>query len=355
MDELAEFEAQLKAAAPQGEVMENKPEEEKQETQPAPEAPEAAQIPAAEPEAAAPLTKAEESFEAFTIEPQAQPAPEAAQAPAAESEGLVIEPAVKAADAGISLELEARPAPEAAETLQLEQPGMIVAAPQESAPAAGGIELSIGSQPGNAQPFGIPASASKAEETLPGLAFESASAAVSGGQTPSGDETLVVPPPAGAAGGEDKTVIFEAGNPPGVTSRSQAGDLAGLAEKSVPEGIPAERVRALAFLYSAEDKALCATVLSELDAICLKSATKPMFVKRVSVGECAADANANYILQTVTDAGAQGLVCVGAIPQEKIYEIENAFTSSGGFFRHYDSVGFSHSVALDLVSDLILR
>ena len=123
----------------------------------------------------------------------------------------------------------------------------------------------------------------------------------------------------------------------------------------MPEGIPAERVRALCFLYAPEEKALCATVLSELDAICLKSAEKPMFVKRASVQECAPELNANFIMQSVTDAGGQGLICVGAIPQEKIYEVENTFTSSGGFFRHYDSASFTHSAALDLVMDLILR
>jgi hypothetical protein len=326
MDELAEFEAQLKAAAPKGEAMEKKPEEEKQDVQPAEEA---VQLPAAEP---APAPAAEPAgIEAFIIEPQ--PAAAEPETPA--------------------LEVQAQPVPQAEETLQLERPGAVNAAPAEPAPASGGIELSIG-QPESTQQFGVPQASAKAEETLPGgLAFEPASAAVSGG--PSGDETLVVPPPAAASGEEDKTVIFEVGAGPGITSRSQAGDLAGLAERPVPEGIPAERVRTIAFLYATEDKALCATVLAELDAICLKSASKPMFVKRSSVRECAPDMNANYILQTVTDAGAQGLVCVGSVPQEKLYEIESAFSTSGGFFRHYDSAGFSHSSALDLVTDLILR
>ncbi|HAT73041.1 MAG TPA: hypothetical protein DCS63_09525 [Elusimicrobia bacterium] len=357
VDELAEFEKQMKAAVPQGGTIVDMPEEKKPEAQPAPEA---AQVPAAEPEAPEAISpKAEMGFEAFTIEPETRPATEAAQA--GEPEGLIIEPSAKAEGGdGLTLDLETRPATEAAGTLQLEQPGAIGAAPQEPAPAAGGIELSIGGQPESAGTPGTQDSSSKAEETLQGMAFEPASAAISGGQdsssTPfSGDETLVVPPPSGGSGDEERTVIFEAGAVPGIVSGAQAGDLVVLAEKPAPEGIPAERLRSLAFLYSAEDKALCATVLAELDAICLKSATKPMFIKRASVRECAADVNANYVLQAVTDAGAQGLVCVGAIPQEKIYEIENAFSSSGGFFRHYDSASFSHSTALDLVSDLILR
>ena len=385
MNELADFEKQLNAAAPQGEAMENKPEEQKPEIQQEPEglvlepaskpetgfegltiepetqaAPEAAQTPAGEPEGLVlePASKPETGFEGLTLEPETQAAPEAAQTPAGEPEGLVLEPASKpeAGFEGLTLEPEPQAAPEAAETLQLEPSSAVNAAP------AAGIELSIGSQP-EAQPAAVqpePLPADKAEETLsvsprePGLVLEPASAAISGSAA-SGDETLVMPPPAGGSGEEDKTVIFEAGAGPGVTSRSQAGDLAGLAERPVPEGIPAERVRSVCFFYASEDKALCATVLAELDSICLKSAAKPMFVKRASVRECDPEMNANYILQTVTDAGGQGLVCVGAIPQEKLYEIETAFSGSGGFFRHYDSAGFSHSSALDLVTELILR
>lgn len=361
-DELADFEEQLKAAVPQGEAMENKPEEEKPAVQPE-------QQPSAAPEAQ--TAGPEIDFGSLTMEPEVKVEP--AAAPAAEQEApaagktagpeidfgsLTIEPEVKAeAVAGETLQLEpaaqAAAGPEAG-TLQLEPQ---VQQP-EAAPAAGGLELSLGSPASeSAQPE--PPPADKADETLsvgrqePGLVLEPASAAVSGA-APSGDETLVVPPPSGS-GDEEKTVIFEAGAAPGITSRSQAGDLAGLAGRSVPEGIPAERVRALCFLYAPEDKALCATVLSELDAICLKSSDKPMFVKRASVQECSPDLNANYILQSVTDAGGQGLICVGSIPQEKIYEVENTFSSSGGFFRHYDSSSFTHSAALDMVMDLILR
>ena len=357
-DELADFEKQLKAAVPQGEAMENKPEEEQPAAAP--------EVPAAEKTAGPEI-----DFGSLTLEPEvkAEPAAEPVLESAAAQEAPAVEKtAGPEIDFGsLTLEPEAKAEPAAGETLQLETAAQAAAGPQEgalqlepqvqqpeAAPAAGGLELSLGSPVSeSAQP------ADKAEETLsvgrpePGLVLESASAAISGA-APSGDETLVVPPPSGS-GDEEKTVIFEAGSAPGITSRSQAGDLAGLAGRTVPEGIPAERVRALCFLYAPEEKALCATVLSELDAICLKSAEKPMFVKRASVQECAPELNANFIMQSVTDAGGQGLICVGAIPQEKIYEVENTFTSSGGFFRHYDSASFTHSAALDLVMDLILR
>ncbi len=349
-DELAEFEKQLAAAVPQ-------PQE------PAPAAPAAAE------EA---ISLEPQQAETLNLEPQAAetPQPEAAAAAQepAQAGGLELslsqepqpEPAAAAQEpaqaGGLELSLSQEPQPEAAAAAQ-EPPqagGLELSLsqePQEPAPAApSGLELSISPQPEAAAP---------AEETLSvgrppeGLVLEPASAAISGA-APSGDETLVVPPPAGAPE-EEKTVIFEAGAAPGITSRSQAGDLAGLAGRQPPEGLPAERVRSLAFLYAPEDKALCATILSELDAICLKSPEKPMFVKRASVAECDPSLNGNYIMQSVADSGAQGLVCVGAIPQEKIYEVESVFTAANGFFRHYDSGSFTHSAALDLVLDLILR
>ena len=230
-------------------------------------------------------------------------------------------------------------------------------------PAAGGIELSpsldlSGAQP---QPEG-------ADQTIPGGVGLELSVGQSpqepapdmpggvglelGGGTAGGEETLVAPPPGGDSDG-DRTMVYQAA--PSNTSRAQAGDLEELAAKQAPEGIPAERLRTLMFLYGPEDKALCATALAELDAICLKSSVKPMFIKRASVKECDPDVNPNYVVQTVTEVGAQGLICLGSVPQEKVYEIENAFGTSGGFFRYYDSSTFSHSAALDLVADLILR
>jgi len=150
-------------------------------------------------------------------------------------------------------------------------------------------------------------------------------------------------------------VVLDAAPHSGTTSRSHSGALPELAARQIPEGIPAERVRSAAFLYSPQEKALCATVLSELDGICLKSASTPMFVRRAYVRECEPEMNANYILQTASDSGAQALLCLGAVPQEKLFELESACSSSGFMFRHYDQADFSHSAALDLVMELILR
>ncbi|PKM98820.1 MAG: hypothetical protein CVU79_00815 [Elusimicrobia bacterium HGW-Elusimicrobia-3] len=262
---------------------------------------------------------------------------EAAAAPAQDSP-FGTEPAAENAAAEPGLELGGQPP--AAGGLEL-SPSLDLSGAQpqpegadQTIPGGVGLELSVG------QPPQEPAAA------MPGGGLE-----LDGG-TPGGEETLVAPAPEGDSEG-DRTMVYQAA--PSNTSRAQAGDLEELAAKQAPEGIPAERLRTLMFLYGPDDKALCATALAELDAICLKSPTKPMFIKRASVKECDPDVNPNYVIQTVTDAGAQGLICLGSVPQEKVYEIENAFGTSGGFFRYYDSSTFSHSAALDLVADLILR
>jgi len=388
MDELAEFERQLRADALQqgGNVENDKPEEEKsaapqpEEIQPSPAArQEPAPLPAAEPT----------GFEAFTIEPSAPETPviqdggevsgEPSAGPAAQAEPAA-EPlqdqpqAEPAAGTGQDLVLEAQP--EAGARQQPAQPAVEELAsgaqpealPETQAAAsqpeisAGGLELpaqaEITMQGENTLQFHAAAlSPEPAPQGGNGIELEPASAVLSvqAPASPSGDETLVVAPPREAAGGEDKTIISEAAGAPGITSRSQAGDLSGLASRPIPEGIPEDRVKSLVFLYALEEKALCASVLSELDAICLKSATKPMFVRRAAVRECEPDISASVLQQSVADLGAAGVICVGAIPVEKVYEIENVFSSSGGFFRHFDSSSFSHSAALDLVSDLILR
>ncbi len=176
-------------------------------------------------------------------------------------------------------------------------------------------------------------------------------------------------PPAVITGGEDnatgiplsiarqeeqKPVLSEAGANPDAASRGQS-DLDSLAGLPVPGGIPPERVRTVAFLYAQEDAALCAEILAELDAICLKSPSKPMFIKRGFVLVCAPGALGTVFMQKVTDAGAAGLICVGNIPPETVCEMENVFNAGGMFFRHFSREAFNHSAALDLVTEFILK
>ena len=384
--ELADLEPQPPAPASEGENMEDKdPEEDKTEIRPPEEA-----FPSAEPEALIiePESKPESSFEAFTIEPAPAETEQEAEKTEAEqqtvsdsipdqteSEGLKLEtafesmggtenepdPAEPGQEASAETELQAEPQAE----IKLEAPSGTGVSPEPSAepsievnqpiqfgsgaePASGsGIELSPGIELG----AGSPSQSLSPDETLPG--GRGMELAGPDSQTSSGDETMVVQPLQPSADSGEETVVFQAG--PATTSRAQAKDLASLAATPVPEGIPEDRVRSLVFLYSPGDEALCATVLAELDSICLKSATKPMFIKRAYVKACDIDSNANFVHQSVADSGAVGLVCIGDVPQDKVYEIENVFASSGGFFRYYDSSTFTHSSALDLITDLILR
>jgi hypothetical protein len=167
------------------------------------------------------------------------------------------------------------------------------------------------------------------------------------------DKTMVIPPSISAPEG-DKTVIYESGAGFGIVPRGGS-DLESLAVKAAPEGIPSDRLRTVAFLYAAEDSGLCADLLSELDAICLKSPSKPMFINRAFVQACEPGNSGNVLMQKVTDAGAVGLICVGNIHQDTIYEVENVFAAGGMFFRHLPRESLSHSAALDLVTEFILK
>ena len=119
--------------------------------------------------------------------------------------------------------------------------------------------------------------------------------------------------------------------------------------------MPEDRIRSLAFLYPEGEEWFCAEVLSELDAICLKSQSNPMFVRRAFVRVFELNTNPNFMFQAVADAKADGLILTGTLPQDKVYELESVFSSSGGLFRRLTEDTFNHSSALDLVSELILR
>lgn len=175
------------------------------------------------------------------------------------------------------------------------------------------------------------------------------------------DFTLKIDPPASAEPGfvikqtnltagaaeEDKTVNIP---PPSVRV-----DFSFMEDKPAPDGIPPERVKTVAFLFAQEDANLCADLLAELDAICLKSASKPMFIKRGFVMICAPGTDGNAYMQKVSESGAMGLICVGNVPRDLLYEIENVFAGAGMFFKHVSHDVFSHSAVLDLLTEIILK
>ena len=282
----------------------------------------------------------EPEFGSFDLAAEVRESPDAASS----AEGAIqLEPAVEVF-AGAD-ELSASPVPEnpaAEETMEF-LPGAAAAQPESSPESL----LTVGNPADG--PLSLPDGP---------LSSPDGPLSASGGNPSSqdeGDKTMVAGATASEGGDAEKTVVMQAFASPGITSRAKMSDLGDLSKKGVPEGIPEERVRSLYFLYSSEGGTLCANLLAEIDAVCLRSQASPMFIKRAGVKVFDPDLNANYVLQTVTDSGAAGLVCVDGIPQEKIYELENAFTSSGVYFKHFDQEGFSHSAVLDMLLEVIVR
>jgi len=260
---------------------------------------------------AAPAAEAAQSADEKTVVLPPQP-----EQPAA-SEGLVLEPAVSI-----------RPA----------EDNVIAAAPAVENPSASGA-------PALEQ---IQSAAFPADEPAPVQPAEGLALAPS---EPAAEERTVVIAPSQSEG--EKTVIFD-----GTASAAPASaprDLGSLSVRPAPENVQPERIRNVAFIYAGGEESFCAEVLADLDAICLKSASSPMFIARSFVDVCEPGTNGNVVMQKVVDAKAAGLVCLGGVAQESVYEMENVFTAAGAFFRHLTRENYSRSAALDLVMEFILK
>ncbi|MCX5786703.1 MAG: hypothetical protein NTX59_13560 [Elusimicrobia bacterium] len=256
-------------------------------------------------------------------------------------------------------------------------------------PEDGGLVIEEpGAAPAGKNPFGddkTPAAAptaAGAEQTpsgYGGLELEPAPAVspakpVAGAPLPPEDGGLVIEEPGAAPAGknpfeDDKTLVIASSSSSGeyehavsdepgqsdFSKRSQSRSLDTLSKKQPPAAVPQERIITVAFLYSEGNESLMTSILSELDAICLKSETKPMFVRRAFVKVYEQDANPNFILKNVSASKAAGLICTGDIPSEKFDDLENVFSPSGLFLRHLTAENFNHSSALDLILELMLR
>jgi len=216
-----------------------------------------------------------------------------------------------------------------------------------------GVSKAVGPQNGQTAAGGGEAVADTEAAPAGGLVLEQPGAVFSKEKSPEGDKTLLIAPSADGAG-DEHAVIYQPGQDT-ASRRPKGADLGALSQKQPPEGVTEERIRSLAFLYPEGEEWFCAEVLSELDAICLKSLSKPIFVRRAFVKVFELNTNPNFMFQAVSDAKAAGLIFAGTLPQDKVYELESVFSSSGGLFRHLTADSFNHSSALDLVSELILR
>jgi hypothetical protein len=162
-------------------------------------------------------------------------------------------------------------------------------------------------------------------------------------------------PEEAAPDASEETIMAAPGDNPSETNRMKyTGNINELIERQVPEGIPDERIKTLVFLYTTTEESLCAEILNTMDTICLKSETKPMFIKRPLVKACEPHLRGDSAQALVTENGAIGLICIGDLPSEMIYDIENVFNSNKMFLQHINKEKFSHELIVDIVADLIL-
>jgi hypothetical protein len=277
-------------------------------------------------------------------EPEAQPGPSA------------LEPEIPAAEiqaGGISLEPqfpmpEETPVPAAEQPAAVEEPQLSVGEPQLTVGEE--PQLSVGSP--ERQPEGLSLG------TRSDTPFESPIEAVTGASSgEAAEEKTVVFGPGqmpDTPGGEE-TLVYQGGDPSATSRMKAEASLPELAAMEAPGTVEQSRIKTLAFMYASGEEKFCADVLATLDAICLKSESRPMFIKRAFVKPCSDDMRGAMAQQMVSDAGAAGLICVGSVSQEALYDIENAFGSSGAFFRHFSQDSFGLTSALDSVLDLILK
>lgn len=266
------------------------------------------------------------------------PAPEAAAEPGPAVPDAAA-PETDARPGGISLEPQLsveEPAPAAGEEPPqgAVEPQLSVGVPE---PQSGGLSL----EPRSDTPFESPIEAVTASAPAP-EASEERTVVFGPGQMP---ET--------PGGGE--TLVYQGGDPTATSRMKAAASLPELAAMEPPGTVDESRIKTMAFLYASGEEKLCADVLATLDSICLKSESRPMFIKRAFVKPCADDMKGELAQQLVAESGAAGVFCVGAVSQEALYDIENSFNSAGLFFRHFSSDSFGLSSALDSVLDLILR
>ncbi|MCK5582396.1 MAG: hypothetical protein KAI33_01320, partial [Elusimicrobiales bacterium] len=153
----------------------------------------------------------------------------------------------------------------------------------------------------------------------------------------------------------EATIMAAPGDNPALRSVIKYdGNIEDLIEKQIPQDIPDERIKPLVFLYTIGDEGLCADILNTMDTICLKSETKPMFIKRPVVKVCEPHMRGDSAQTLVSENEAMGIICVGDMPSEMIYDIENVFSTNKSYFQHINKESFNHELIVDLVADLIL-
>ena len=175
----------------------------------------------------------------------------------------------------------------------------------------------------------------------------------------SDDETAEQPAAVNEGDGQEDageaTIMAAPGDNPALRSVIKYdGNIEDLIEKQIPQDIPDERIKPLVFLYTIGDEGLCADILNTMDTICLKSETKPMFIKRPVVKVCEPEIKGDSAQTLVAEHNALGLICVGEMPHEMIYDIENVLNTNKIYLQHINKEKCNYELIVDIVADLIL-
>lgn len=135
-----------------------------------------------------------------------------------------------------------------------------------------------------------------------------------------------------------------------VTISDQTKRLLRVGEKST---IPQERTRRIGIIYALSDERLLVDFIKKLDEISSASAEKPMFVERSFFMVYDENFSTETLLVNSQNANINAVVCIGELPLDKMYEIENSVLQAGYLFLVVKRNSFSDTLVIDFLCDLI--
>lgn len=127
-------------------------------------------------------------------------------------------------------------------------------------------------------------------------------------------------------------------------------------EGDLPEKIPGEQVRRLAFLSSAAQRPLLAEFVKFVDGFTRKALKKPIYLRKVLVEEVSDRSDPGAVLGRAKAAGAVAvLALISGLPEARVREFEREFAQSGLFYQVVPpGEALKRSFALDLSTQLNL-
>lgn len=122
--------------------------------------------------------------------------------------------------------------------------------------------------------------------------------------------------------------------------------------KKRPDNISEERIRRIAIIYASNDDKNLKSFLDFLDEISLFSKEKPMFVERSIFMLYDENFSLETFMLTAQNEKINGVVLIGNLPVDKIYELESSISQLGCVFLNLKGE-VSKSIVIDFILDLI--